>query len=193
MEKVEQAMSRIGKQPIPIPDGVTVIINGNEVTVKGPKGELSRQFDPDMRIEQKDGQIVVTRPSDERHHRALHGLTRALIHNMVVGVSQGYQKRLVVSGKGYRAELQGNDLRLSLGYSHDILVVPPPGISFQVEERGALIIINGVDKELLGQIAADIRKLRPPEPYKGKGIRYEDEVVRMKAGKAGKAGKSGKG
>jgi large subunit ribosomal protein L6 len=181
-------MSRIGKQPIPIPEGVTVKIEGAVVTVKGPKGELSRQFDPEIKIEQQDNQIVVTRPGDERHQRALHGLTRALLNNMVTGVSQGYETRMRVVGTGYRAEMQGQDLRLSLGFSHDVLVVPPPDVQFRVEDRGALIIINAIDKELIGQIAADIRKLRPPEPYKGKGIRFEGELIRTKAGKAGKTG-----
>ncbi len=181
-------MSRIGKKPIPIPDDVTVAIEGNQVTVKGPKGTLTRRFDPEMRIEQQDRQIVVQRPTDSRQHRALHGLTRALIDNMVTGVSQGYEIRLRIIGTGYRAEMSGQDLRLSLGYSHDVLVVAPPTVSFQVEERGALIIITSIDKALIGQVAADIRKLRPPEPYLGKGIRYEGELVRQKAGKAGKVG-----
>lgn len=182
-------MSRIGKKPIPIPQGVTVTIEGSQVTVKGPKGELSRRFDPDMTIRQEDGSLVVSRPTDERRHRALHGLTRALLNNMVTGVSTGYEVRLQIVGTGYRAEMQGQDLRLSLGYSHDILVVPPPGMKFQVEEKGSLIIINAIDRELIGQVASDIRKLRPVEPYKGKGIRYVGEYVRQKAGKAGKTGK----
>lgn len=177
-------MSRIGRKPIPIPDGVTVTIKGSEVTAKGPKGELKRRFDPDIKVEQEDGQIIVTRPTDMRHHRALHGLTRALLANMVTGVSEGYEIRLEIVGTGYRALMEGDDLRLSLGYSHDIIVVPPPMVTFQVEERGRLIIINSIDKEMIGQVAADIRKLRPPEPYKGKGIRFEGEYIRQKAGKA---------
>jgi large subunit ribosomal protein L6 len=177
-------MSRIGKKPIDLPEGVKVTVNGSEVEVKGPRGELTRQFDPDMQIAVEDGRVVVERPTDQRRHRALHGLTRALLNNMVVGVSEGYETRMVIVGTGYRAVMEGNDLRLSLGYSHDILVVPPPGLSFQVEERGQLIIITAIDKEMIGQVAADIRKLRPPEPYKGKGIRYADEYVRQKAGKA---------
>jgi len=181
-------MSRIGKKPIPIPDGVTVEVDGSEVKVKGPKGELTRRFDPDMKIAIEDGNIVVTRPTDSREHRSLHGLTRALIANMVTGVSDCYEKRLRVIGTGYRAEMQGNDLRLSLGYSHDILIVPPPTVTFAVEDRGAEVVITSPDKELIGMVAADIRKLRPPEPYKGKGVRYKDEVVRQKAGKAGKVG-----
>jgi large subunit ribosomal protein L6 len=177
-------MSRIGKQPVPIPAGVTVSVDGSEVTVKGPKGELSQRFDPDMAISQEDDQIIVERPTDQRRHRSLHGLTRALVNNMVVGVSEGYEIRLEIRGTGYRAIMEGEELRLSLGYSHDIIVVPPPTVKFQVEERGSLLIITSIDKALLGQVSADIRKLRPPEPYKGKGIRYVDEYVRQKAGKA---------
>ncbi len=177
-------MSRIGKQPVPIPAGVTVTVDGSEVTVKGPKGELSQRFDPDMAISQQDDQIVVERPTDQRRHRSLHGLTRALVNNMVVGVSEGYETRLEIQGTGYRAAMEGEDLRLSLGYSHDIIVVAPPTVAFQVEDRGSLVIITSIDKALIGQIAADIRKLRPPEPYKGKGIRYQGEYVRQKAGKA---------
>jgi large subunit ribosomal protein L6 len=179
-------MSRIGKKPIAIPEGVTVDIKGSEVTVKGPKGELIRRFDPDMAIKLEDGEIVVERPTDLRHHRAIHGLTRALVNNMVTGVSEGYEIRLQIIGTGYRAEMQGEELKLSLGFSHDVIVVPPPSIKFEVEDRGALVIITSINKELIGQVAADIRKLRPPEPYKGKGVRYLDEYVRQKAGKAGK-------
>lgn len=181
-------MSRIGKQPIPIPEGVSVSIKGAEVTVKGPKGELTKQFDPEMAIKQENGEIIIERPTDQRRHRALHGLTRALLNNMVIGVSEGYEIRLEIRGTGYRGELQGQDLKLTLGYSHDILVVPPPGLSFQVEERGQLLILTSHDKEMIGQVAADIRKLRPPEPYQGKGVRYQGEYVRQKAGKAGKIG-----
>ncbi len=181
-------MSRIGKKPIPLPDGVSVAIEGSAVTVKGPKGELSRRFDPAMAIEQEDAEIVVTRPTDGRLHRAMHGLTRALLNNMVVGVSEGYEIRLQIVGTGYRAEMMGDDLRLSLGYSHDTQVTAPPSVSFAVEERGQEIVIRSNNKELIGQVAADIRKLRPPEPYKGKGIRYKGERVRQKAGKAGKVG-----
>ncbi len=176
-------MSRIGNKPIGIPAGVSVTVEGSQVTVRGPRGELARQFNPDISIRQEDGRLVVSRPSDERHHRALHGLTRALLNNMVIGVSSGYEIRLEVVGTGYRAEMDGPNLKLSLGYSHDILVVPPPTVEFQVENRGALIIIRSIDKELIGQVAADIRKLRPPEPYKGKGIRFEGEKIRLKAGK----------
>lgn len=181
-------MSRIGKKPIPIPSGVQVTVNGNEVNVKGPKGELTRKFDPDIKIEVAGGQIQVERPTDQRRHRALHGLVRALIANMVTGVSEGYEIRLRIQGTGYRALMEGADLRLSLGYSHDVQIVPPPTVSFEVEDRGSLVIVRSINKELIGQIVADIRKLRPPEPYKGKGIRFEGEYVRQKAGKAGKLG-----
>jgi large subunit ribosomal protein L6 len=181
-------VSRIGKQPIPVPTGVQVTIDGSRVTVKGPKGELSQSFDPDISISQEDGLIVVRRPTDQRHHRALHGLTRALLNNMVIGVSQGFEKRLEIQGTGYRAEMRGNSLALYLGFSHEVVVDPPQGIAFTVEERGRLIIVGGYDKQMVGQVAADIRKLRPPEPYKGKGIRYLGEYVRQKAGKAGKIG-----
>ncbi len=180
-------MSRIGKKPVPIPEGVNITIEGSTVTVKGPKGELTRSFDPDMTIKKDDGTLVVERPDDQRHHRALHGLTRALLSNMVVGVSEGFEKRLLIVGTGYRAEMEGDGLKLNLGFSHDILVVPPEGITFEVEDRGRLMIVRGYDRELVGQVAADIRKLRPPEPYKGKGVRYVGEYVRQKAGKAGKA------
>jgi large subunit ribosomal protein L6 len=180
-------MSRIGKKPVPIPEGVNITIEGSTVTVKGPKGELTRSFDPDMTIKKDDGTLVVERPDDQRHHRALHGLTRALLSNMVVGVSEGFEKRLLIVGTGYRAEMEGDALKLNLGFSHDILVVPPEGITFEVEDRGRLMIVRGYDRELVGQVAADIRKLRPPEPYKGKGVRYVGEYVRQKAGKAGKA------
>ena len=179
-------MSRIGKQPIPVPDGVQVKIDGSHVTVKGPKGELSQSFDPDMSITQEDGLIVVQRPTDQRHHRALHGLTRSLINNMVVGVSEGFRKELEIQGVGYRAEMAGDNLIMHLGYSHPIEVQPPPGVSFSFEPRNKVITVEGADKQIVGQIAADLRKLRPPEPYKGKGVRYRGEHIRRKAGKAGK-------
>jgi large subunit ribosomal protein L6 len=182
-------MSRIGKQPIDLPKGVSVTINKGDVTVKGPKGELTSRFDPAMTITEEDGVLSVERPTDHRHHRALHGLTRALLQNMVVGVNEGYETRLEIRGTGYRAEMQGSTMKLALGFSHDILVEPPPTVSFQVEDRGTLIIIQSIDKELIGQVAADIRGLRPPEPYKGKGIRYVGEYVPQKEGKAGKVGK----
>lgn len=180
-------MSRIGKKIIELPKGTTVsVAEGNVVTVKGPKGELHRTVNGDMKVTVDGAVLKVERPSDERHHRALHGLTRALLANMVKGVSDGYELRLRIIGTGYRAEMQGNMLKLALGYSHDILVEPPDFVKVQVEERGALVILSSIDKEFLGQIAADIRKLRPPEPYLGKGIRFDGEQVRMKAGKSGK-------
>ncbi len=181
-------MSRVGRQPVPIPDKVQVEIEGSRVAVKGPKGELVREFHPDMRIEQKEGDLVVSRPTDQRHHRALHGLTRALLNNMVVGVTAGFSKELEIQGVGYRAEQVGANLVMHLGYSHSIEVQPPAGIAFSFEARTKVITVEGVDKELVGQVAADIRELRPPEPYKGKGIRYRDEYIRRKAGKAGKVG-----
>jgi large subunit ribosomal protein L6 len=180
-------MSRIGKMPITIPAGVQVSIEGNRVTVKGPKGELSREISPEIAIEQRDGQLVVTRPSDQPRHRAMHGLTRALVENMVRGVSEGFRKELEMVGVGYRAQMQGRDLQLAIGFSHPVTVSPPPGIEFEVDGT-TRIIVKGISKELVGQVAADVRKIRPPEPYKGKGIRYAGEYVRRKAGKAGKAG-----
>ena len=181
-------MSRIGKKPIPIPDKVQVTIDGSLVTVKGPKGELSHRFPVDMTIKQQDGQIVVERPTDQKRHRALHGMTRALIANMVSGVSEGFEKVLEIVGVGYRAEMQGQTLVMHLGYSHPIEVQPPQDVEFVVEERGRIVRVRGIDKQVVGQIAANIRKLRPPEPYKGKGVRYQGEYVRRKAGKAGKIG-----
>lgn len=179
-------MSRIGRTPISIPQGVTVDVKGSSVRVKGPKGELSRTFDPDMQIKLEDNQVVVQRPTDQRRHRALHGLTRSLLNNMVLGVSQGFVRRLQIEGVGYRAELQGKNLVLNVGYSHPVVIEPPDGISFEVERGGRGIGVAGVDKELVGEMAARIRRVRSPEPYKGKGIRYEGEYVRRKAGKAGK-------
>ncbi len=180
-------MSRIGKKPIDIPEKVNIEIGkNNTVTVKGPKGELTRTFSPDMTIEIKDGQVVISRPTDQRHHRALHGLTRALLANMVTGVSQGYVKELEMVGVGYRAVMKGNALDLSLGFSHPVVIEPPEGISFEVEKGGRAFRVMGIDKELVGETAAKIRRLRPPEPYKGKGIKYRGEVIRRKAGKAGK-------
>lgn len=172
--------------PITVPQGVTVQIDGSRVTVKGPKGELSRELDPDMRIEQRDGQLIVSRPSDQPRHRAMHGLTRTLLDNMVRGVSEGFSKTLEMQGVGYRAQMQGKDLVLAIGFSHPVQVSPPPNIQFEVEGTSR-IVVRGIDKEQVGQVAADVRKIRPPEPYKGKGIRYVGEYVRRKAGKAGKA------
>lgn len=180
-------MSRIGRKPIVIPEKVNIEIGkNNKVTVKGPKGELTRTFSPDMTIEMKDGQVVISRPTDQRHHRALHGLTRALLANMVTGVSQGYVKELEMTGVGYRAVMKGNALDLSLGFSHPVVIEPPEGISFEVEKGGRAFSVKGIDKELVGEIAAEIRAMRPPEPYKGKGISYRGEYIRRKAGKAGK-------
>ena len=181
-------MSRIGKQPVSVPGGVQVNIEGSQVTVKGPKGQLSWSFNPDLSVEVDDGNIVVKRPTDLPHHRALHGLTRAMINNMVTGVSDGYRKVLDIIGTGYRAEMEGKALKLELGFSHPVVIDPPGGIGFEVEDRGRQVIVSGIDKQAVGQMAADIRKLRPPEPYKGKGIRYQGEYVRQKAGKAGKIG-----
>jgi large subunit ribosomal protein L6 len=180
-------MSRIGKKPITVPAKVSVAIDGRTVTVKGPKGELRHEVHPNMKVKQEDGTVVVERPDDARQNRALHGLTRALIANMVTGVSEGFRKTLIVEGVGYNGDMRGKDLVMKLGYSHEIVVNPPPGITFAVEERGTRIHIDGYDKQIVGQMAADIRKLRPPEPYKGKGVRYSDEQIRRKAGKAGKA------
>jgi large subunit ribosomal protein L6 len=173
--------------PVPVPAGVQVKIDGNTVTVKGPRGELTREFRPEMQIAFEDGVVRVTRPNDEQAVRALHGLTRALINNMVVGVHEGYSKVLEVLGTGYRAELQGTNLVMSLGFSHPVVVTPPPGITFEVNARTSTITIRGCDKEVVGRIAAEIRAWRSVEPYLGKGIRYQGEVVRRKAGKAGKA------
>lgn len=180
-------MSRIGKKPIPVPDGVSVSIDGQDVAVKGPKGELHHRVHPAIGLKQEDGNVLVERPSDESEHRALHGLTRALVANMVTGVSDGFRKTLRIEGVGYTSEMRGEDLVMKLGYSHEIVVNPPEGITFTVEDRGATIHVQGIDKQVVGQVAANIRELRPPEPYKGKGVRYSDEVVRRKAGKAGKA------
>lgn len=180
-------MSRIGKKPITVPGPVKVNVDGSQVMVKGPKGTLSQTFHPEMVIKLDDGTLTVERPSDAPNHRALHGLTRALLNNMVTGVSQGFTRKLVIEGVGYRAEMKDKTLVLNVGYSHPVLVEPPtPETSFNVEDRGKVVIVNGIDKELIGQLCAEIRGRRPPEPYKGKGIRYEDEVVRRKAGKAGK-------
>lgn len=178
-------MSRIGKLPIQIPAGVTVTVNDdNTVIVKGAKGELTRKFDKDMKIEVKDNEVVVTRPSDDKEHRAHHGLTRALLANMINGAHEEFKKELDVVGVGYRAQLQGKKLVLSVGYSHPVEMEAPAGIAFEVPNPNK-IIVKGIDKQLVGQVAANIRKVRAPEPYKGKGIRYTDEYVRRKEGKSG--------
>ena len=176
-------MSRIGKLPIDIPDGVEVRVDGSSVTVKGPKGELSRSFDADMAISEGEGHLTVARPTDQPRHRALHGLTRSLIYNMVSGVSDGYEKILEIHGVGYKAELRGKQLVLSVGFSHTVPMDPPDGVEFALDSP-TVIRVRGIDKEKVGQMAAEVRKVRPPEPYKGKGIRYRDEHVRRKAGKA---------
>lgn len=178
-------MSRIGKQPVVIPEGVDVTINGNTVVAKGAKGELTRTFDPIMIIAQDGNTILVSRPDDSRKARSLHGLTRTLIANMVEGVSKGYSKKLQLVGVGYRAALKGGKLELQLGYSHPVIVDIPEGITFEVPTQTE-IIVSGASKEQVGQVAANIRAWRKPEPYKGKGIRYEGEVIRRKLGKAGK-------
>src|SRR5437867_4123230 len=167
-------MSRVGKMPIGVPMGVEVRIDGAVVTVKGPKGELSRQLNPEMKVQQQDGEIVVSRPSDETKHRAMHGLTRTLVANMVTGVSEGFSKTLEMHGVGYRVQMQGKDLVLAVGYSHPVQVPPPEGIEFEVD-GATKIIVKGINREQVGQVAADVRKVRPPEPYKGKGIRYLGE------------------
>jgi len=179
-------VSRIGRMPVEVPQGVDVEIKGTFVRIKGPKGQLEHTFPADMDISMDGGQIIVKRPSDERTHRALHGMTRALINNMVVGVSQGFEKVLEVNGVGYRAELKGKTLVLNVGYSHPVEIDPPEGITFDVDTRARRIKVMGYDKVEVGQVAANIRKVRPPEPYKGKGIKYLDERIRRKAGKAGK-------
>ena len=180
-------MSRIGRLPIAVPSTVDVTIEGRQLTVKGPKGTLSRTLHPDMTVSREDGTIVVTRPTEQKTHKQLHGLTRTLVNNMVVGVTDGYRKGLEITGVGYRATLNGKKLTLNLGYSHPIEIDPPEGISFEVENPTRLAVV-GIDKELVGQIAAQVRSTRKPEPYKGKGVRYAGEKIRRKAGKAGKIG-----
>jgi large subunit ribosomal protein L6 len=179
-------MSRIGRSPVPIPEGVEVLIEGQRVRVKGPKGELEAEFRTEMTITEEQGILHVARDSDEPKVRALHGMTRALLNNMILGTTKGFTKTLEIQGVGYRAELKGSTLMLYVGFSHSVEVTPPPGIKFEVEAKGDVVRILGYDKQLVGQVAADIRNVRPPEPYKGKGIRYHGEHVRRKAGKAGK-------
>jgi large subunit ribosomal protein L6 len=180
-------MSRIGRLPIAVPSGVDVTIEGRKVTVKGPKGSLSRELHPDMSISREDDTLVVTRPTEQKTHKQLHGLTRTLVNNMVIGVTDGYRKGLEITGVGYRAVKQGEKLVLSLGYSHQIEIEPPNGIVFELENPTRLAVV-GIDKELVGEMAAKVRSTRKPEPYKGKGVRYAGEQIRRKAGKAGKIG-----
>ncbi len=175
-------MSRIGRKPVAVPDAVTVTIAPGNIAVKGPKGELTQTYSQDMTVSQEDGTILVARPTDRGEHRALHGLTRSLIANMVEGVTDGFEKRLEIQGVGYRAALKGKNLELALGFSHPVSIEAPAGIEFEVPQPTE-IIVRGIDKQLVGQVAADIRKRRPPEPYKGKGIRYRDEQVLRKVGK----------
>jgi large subunit ribosomal protein L6 len=179
-------MSRIGKQPVHMPEGVNVKINGSAITVKGPKGELAWEAAPVMKVTVKDGNVVVERPSDTKQMKAIHGLTRNIIQNMVQGVSTGYQKVLEILGVGYKAQVQGQKLILSLGYSHPVEFMLPEGITAKVEQKQNQITLNGIDKQLLGQVAANIRTLRLPDAYKGKGVRYSGERIKLKAGKAGK-------
>jgi large subunit ribosomal protein L6 len=180
-------MSRIGRLPITVPPNVEVTIDGRNVTVTGPRGSLSRSLHPDMTVSREAGTLVVARPTEQKTHKQLHGLTRTLVNNMVVGVTDGYRKGLEITGVGYRAALNGRKLTLNLGYSHSIEIEPPDGISFEVENPTRLAVV-GIDKELVGQIAARVRASRKPEPYKGKGVRYAGEYIRRKAGKAGKIG-----
>ena len=175
-------MSRIGRQPIPIPESVTVRVEPDRVDVKGPKGELSERIPRDMEVVQEDGQLLVRRPTNRGEHRALHGLTRSLVANMVIGVTDGYAKTLEIQGVGYRAQKRGSDLELALGFSHPVPIKAPDGIEFEVPQP-TRIVVRGISKQLVGEVAANIRKQRPPEPYKGKGIRYEGEYVARKVGK----------
>jgi large subunit ribosomal protein L6 len=179
-------MSRIGRKPIPVPSGVEVAISGQTVTVKGPKGVLTHTLAEPITVERgDDGELSVVRPNDERKAKELHGLSRTLVNNMIVGVTEGYKKSLEIAGTGYRVAAKGSDLEFALGFSHPVVVAAPAGITFSVE-RPTLFHIAGIDKQQVGEVAANIRKIRPPEPYKGKGVRYQGEVIRRKAGKAGK-------
>ncbi|MDU5396047.1 MAG: 50S ribosomal protein L6 [Negativicoccus succinicivorans] len=177
-------MSRIGNQPIAIPNGVDITLDGHTLTVKGPKGTLSHKLPQSMQVEVTTDEVKVTRPSDDKEHKSLHGLTRSLINNMVIGVTEGYSKTLEIVGVGYRAAMKGKNLNLTLGFSHPVIMEPPAGIEFETPEP-TKIIVKGADKEVVGQVAAEIRDWRKPEPYKGKGVRYEGEHVRRKAGKTG--------
>ncbi|OQA46294.1 MAG: 50S ribosomal protein L6 [Chloroflexi bacterium ADurb.Bin325] len=186
-------MSRIGKLPVSLPQGVSLTVGeSNLVTVKGPKGQLQQRLPADINIEVAGGEVRVSRPSDAKAHKALHGLARALVDNMVTGVNHGFTRVLEVEGVGYRAGMIGQNLVIMAGYSHPVEFLPPPGIAFEVDKAGRVITVSGIDKQVVGQMAAQIRELRAPEPYKGKGIRYQGEVVRQKAGKSGKVGGKGK-
>ncbi|MEV4274705.1 50S ribosomal protein L6 [Actinoplanes xinjiangensis] len=178
-------MSRIGRKSIPVPAGVDVNITGQTVKVKGPKGELSHTVAEPITVSQDGGELVVNRPNDERKAKELHGLSRTLVANMIVGVTEGYKKVLEINGTGYRVTAKGKDLEFALGFSHPVVVVPPAGITFSVE-KPTQFTVTGIDKQLVGEVSANIRKIRPPEPYKGKGVKYQGEVIRRKAGKAGK-------
>ena len=179
-------MSRIGRLPIPVPAGVTVTIaDDNTVTVKGPKGELSQKVNKDIKVEQVGAEVIVSRPSDSKPHRSMHGLYRSLINNMVIGVTKGFEKVLLIEGVGYRASVEGGKLNLAMGYSQPVIMDPPSGITFEAP-AATRIVVKGIDKQAVGAIAADIRSVRKPEPYHGKGIRYENETIRRKEGKAGK-------
>lgn len=180
-------MSRVGRMPVEIPGGVSVVIKGTHISIKGPKGELSHTFPPVIEIKKEEEGVVVNPVSDEQFSRAMHGTARAVIQNMVIGVSDGFEKFLEIHGVGYRAEMKGKNIVLSVGYSHTIEMVAPEGTTFEVLDRNNLIRVAGIDKQVVGQISAEIRKTRPPEPYKGKGIRYRGEYVRRKAGKSGAA------
>ena len=188
-------MSRIGRQPIPVPAGVDVTVEDGQITVKGPKGTLSRVLRPEVAIRRENGTLYVDRNGEGKNERAMHGLTRTLVNNMVTGVTTGYQKVLEISGVGYRATKQGNNLQLNVGFSHPVEIVPRSGIEFEVGQdvntRAPIITVRGIDKELVGQTAAEIRGVKKPEPYKGKGIRYQGEIIRRKAGKSAKAGGKG--
>ena len=179
-------MSRIGRRPIPVPSGVDITIDGQTVRVKGPKAELQHTLAEPIKAERaEDGTLAVVRPNDERRAKELHGLSRTLVANMIVGVTEGYRKTLEIAGTGYRVTAKGSDLEFALGFSHPVVVTPPQGIKFSVE-RPTVFSVEGIDKQQVGEVAANIRKIRPPEPYKGKGVRYQGEVIRRKAGKAGK-------
>jgi large subunit ribosomal protein L6 len=182
-------VSRVGRMPVVIPTGVQVDISGANVGVKGPKGEMKRTFSPLIGIEMKNGQIEITRKSDQPAERALHGTTRAVLANMILGVSSGFERVLEIEGVGYRAEMSGKNLVLHMGYSHPVEMEPPAGVSFDVDQKTRKVFVRGFDKELVGQVAANVRNVRPPEPYHGKGLHYLGEVIRRKAGKAGKAAK----